>query len=102
MLLVRTRVTTSLRQVMSGMNSTVPNKTVRVPHVRASVRGPIMNSSNAFSKRVKTLDGLRPSSSAHVRWREHGAPGLVPLGGRRVHLDGLRYGRIFGLVVELR
>jgi hypothetical protein len=25
------------------------------------------------------VDGLRPSFSAHVRWREHGAPGLVPL-----------------------
>jgi hypothetical protein len=25
----------------------------------------------------ETSDGLRPSFSAHVRWRERGAPGLV-------------------------
>jgi hypothetical protein len=31
---------TSLRQVRSGMNSTGPSGPVRVPHVRASVRGP--------------------------------------------------------------
>jgi len=32
-----------------------------------------------FAQRVEAVDGLRPSFSAHVRWREHGAPGLVPL-----------------------
>ena len=29
-----------------------------------------MNSSNAFTKGVEAFDGLRPSFSAHVRWRE--------------------------------
>jgi hypothetical protein len=32
-----------------------------VPHVRASVRGPNMDSSIAFAKRVENLDGLCPS-----------------------------------------
>jgi hypothetical protein len=45
-----------------------------VPHVRTSVHGPNMNSSNAFGKRARALDGLRPSFSAHVRPRERGAP----------------------------
>jgi hypothetical protein len=46
----------------------------RVPHLRTSVRGPIMNFSNALTVRIKALDGLRPSFSSHVRWCEHGAP----------------------------
>jgi hypothetical protein len=33
-----------------------------------------MNSSNAFTQGIKTMEGLRPSFSAHVSWREHGAP----------------------------
>ena len=35
--------------------------------------------SNTFTKRVEAVDGLRPSSSAHVRWCEHGAPGQIYL-----------------------
>jgi hypothetical protein len=65
--------------VLVQTRTTRLNRPVRVPHVRASVRGPIMNYSNAFTKRVEAFEGLRPSFSAHVRWREHGAPGQVCL-----------------------
>ncbi len=60
----------------------------RVPHVRPSVHGPKTGSSNAFTPCAGTLDvdgslftirksirrGCAPSSSAHVRSGEHGAP----------------------------
>jgi hypothetical protein len=39
-----------------------------------------MNSSNAFTQGIKTMEGLRPSFSAHVSWREHGAPRQVLFG----------------------
>src|ERR1700753_970845 len=32
------------------------------------------NSSNAFTQGLTAMEGLRPSFSAHVSWREHGAP----------------------------
>jgi hypothetical protein len=38
-----------------------------------------MNSSNAFTLGLEAFDGLRPSFSAHVSWREHGAPVQVCL-----------------------
>jgi hypothetical protein len=46
---------------------------------------------NAFCRRAKAFEGLRPSSSAHVRLGEHGAPvqGSGPcrlLKGRAAHL----------------
>jgi hypothetical protein len=50
-----------------------------VPHVRTSVRGPIMNSSKAFTQRTESYGSASPSFSAHVRWCEHGAPIEVPI-----------------------
>src|ERR1700758_5172022 len=76
----------------------------RVPHVRQSVHGPKMDSSNAFalSARIvdlgrflcayipKALGGLRPSFSAHVRFGEHGAPVRFPPPVPMTQADSLR------------
>jgi len=57
------------------------------PMFGRGVHGPRRMFSNAFTRcttplvpKKKALEGLRPSSSAHVRWGEHGAPGVWLLG----------------------
>ena len=43
-----------------GTGSQGPNKPGRVPHVRTSVRGPNMNSSNDFTRGLEPFEGLPP------------------------------------------